>query len=116
MSRKLRLPPFGKSFSPVPRSGVQVAIGPEAWEFARTRFRTVMALPAGESPDSFKWPSDGGPALIYERGQFDDDQLKAMAAALLKAGAPSVVAIREALLDDHDPRVFFDPEMIESAA
>lgn len=116
MNVKLKLPPFGKSFSPISRIGVQVAIGPDAWAFARARQQLMMVLPAGESPDSFKWPSDGGPALIYERGQFDDDQLKAMAAALLKAGAPSVVAIREAALDDQDPRVFFDPEVIESAA
>ena len=38
-----------------------------------------------------------------------------MAKALILAGASSVVAIREALLND-DPRVFFDAEVIDVAA
>ncbi len=39
-----------------------------------------------------------------------------MAKALMLAGAPSVVAIREALLNKYDPRVFFDPESNDVAA
>jgi len=68
-----------------------------------------MVLPEDKEPSEFDWPSNGQPALIHERGNFDDERLDAMAKALLLAGAPSVVAIREALLDNGDPRVFFDP-------
>jgi hypothetical protein len=39
-----------------------------------------------------------------------------MAGALLEAGASSVVAIREALVNDHDPRKFFDAEVLDVAA
>jgi len=38
-----------------------------------------------------------------------------MAYALLIAGSPSVVAIREALLNEYDPRVFFDRGVIDVA-
>ena len=108
-----KLPPFGKSFQPVPRSGVRVAIGPTAWDFAKTHWHPIMVLPIECGPSDFRWPVDGRPALIHERGQFDDLTLEAMALALLIAGSPSVVAIREALLDHDDPRVFFDPGVID---
>jgi hypothetical protein len=39
-----------------------------------------------------------------------------MAEALLRAGASSVVAIREALLNGDDPRVFYDREVVDVAA
>jgi hypothetical protein len=39
-----------------------------------------------------------------------------MAGALLRAGAASVVAIREALLNDYDPLVYFDSEVAHAAA
>ena len=68
-----------------------------------------MVLPGGANPCEFRWPSDGQPALVYERGACDDKQLHAIAEALLQAGATSVVAIRETLIAEHDPRVFFDP-------
>ncbi len=111
----MRLPPFGKNFQPVPRSGVRVAVGPGAWDFVKTQPPT-MVLPDDANPDDFKWPSDGKPALIHERGDFNDDRLRVMAATLLYAGASSVVAIREALLGDYDPRKFFDAEVIDVAA
>ena len=75
-----------------------------------------MVLPDDANPDDFCWPSDGGPALIRERGAYDDNRLRAMARALLCAGASSVVVIREALLNEYDPRVFFDREVIDAAA
>jgi hypothetical protein len=75
-----------------------------------------MVLPDGEDPKQYRWPSDGKPALIHERGTYDDEQLESLATCLLRAGASSVVAIREALLDDYDPRVFFDKEVINVAA
>ena len=106
-----RLPPFGKQFQTIPVSGVRVAIGPSAWRFQKTHHCPILVLPEDAEPDDFQWPSDGKPALIHECGTFDDSQLQAMAGALLHAGASSVVAIREALLDEDDPRVFFDPEV-----
>ena len=111
-----RLAPFGKHFQPVPRNGVQVAIGPGAWAFQKRHGSPIMLLPDGANPDDFWWPSDGGPALIHERGEYDDNRLRAMAIALIRAGAFSVVAIREALLNDYDPRVYFDLEVNRAAA
>ena len=115
----MRLPPFGKQFQPVPPSGVRVAIGPGAWEFQQKHHMPIMVLPDDAVPEDFVWPSDGKPALIHERGEFNDDRLRAMARALLAAGSPSVVAIREALSslkNDDDPRVFFYSEMARAAA
>ena len=112
----MRLPPFAKQFQPVPRTGVQVAIGPGAWEFAKKHCHPIMVLSDEASPDDFQWPSDGRSALIYERGEYSDERLDSLAHALLKAGANSVVAIREALLDEYDPRVFYDKEMVRAAA
>lgn len=112
----MRLPPFGKQFDPVPMSGVGVAVGPGAWGFQRKHHVPIMVLPDDANPEDFGWPSDGKPALIHERGDYNDDRLRSMAEALLHAGASSVVAIREALLDDYDPRKFFDAEVIDVAA
>jgi hypothetical protein len=95
---------------------VQVAIGQGAWDFQKKHGSPIMVLPDDKSPEDFRWPSDGGPALIHERGIYDDNRLTAMAEALLRAGASSVVAIREALLTDYDSRVFFDAEVIDVAA
>jgi len=114
------LPPFGKQFQPVPRNGVQVAIGSGAWSFQNRHHSPIMVFPADANPNDFCWPSASQPALIHERGACDDDRLTAMAEALLRAGASSVVAIREALADPSDigsdPRVYFDPEVIDVAA
>lgn len=109
-----RLPPFGKQFIPVPTSGVRVALGPTAWDFQKHHSSAVMVLPDDDHPDSYRWPSDGRPALIFERGTYDDERLEALATVLLCAGAPSVVAIREALLSG-DPRLFFDAEVANAA-
>jgi len=108
--------PFGRQFQPVPPSGVRVCLGPTAWDFQKEHHVPIMVLPDDTNPDDFKWPSDGKPALIHERGAYDDNRLRAMAEALLIAGASSVVAIREALLNDSDPRKFFDAEVIDVAA
>ena len=112
----MRLPPFAKQFQPVPRSGVQVAIGLGAWGFQKKHNSPIMVLPDDANPENLTWPSDGGPALIHERGTYDDVRLRSMAEALLRSGASSVVAIREALLNDYDPRKFFDAEVLDVAA
>ena len=75
-----------------------------------------MVLPEDAQPGDFKWPSDGKSALIHERGDYNDARLDSLAHCLLKAGASSVVAIREALLNEYDPRVFFDAEVLDVAA
>ena len=112
----MTLPPYGKLFQPVPRSGVRVALGPGAWDFVKTQTQPTMVLPDDANADDFQWPSDGKPALIHERGDYNDERLDSLAHCLLKAGASSVVAIREALLDEYDPRVFYDQEVIRAAA
>ena len=112
----MRSPPFGKQFQPVPTSGVRVAIGPGAWAFQKKHRAPIMVLPDDADPEDFEWPSDGKPALIHERGTYDDNRLDRMAQSLLRAGASTVVAIREALLKDYDPRVFFYAEVICVAA
>ena len=112
----MRLPPNGQLFRPVPRSGVRVAFGPGAWDFVKTQTQPTMVLPDDANPDDFQWPSDGRPALIHERGDYNDERLDSLAHALLKAGASSVVAIREALLNEYDPRMFYDKEVIRAAA
>jgi len=109
------LPPYGKQFQPVPRNGVQVAIGPGAWEFKKRHGSPIMVLPDDANPNDFTWPSDGRPALIHERGACDDNRLYATAQALLRAGASSVVALREALLNMSDVRVYFDAEVARAA-
>ncbi len=110
------LPPFGKQFQPVPASGVRVAIGPGAWDFQKKHHVPIIVLPDDANLEDFGWSSDGKPALIHERGEYNDERLDSLAHALLMAGASSVVAIREALLDDFDPRVFYDKEVIRAAA
>ena len=111
--------PFGRQFQLVPPSGVRVAIGPSAWGKAKAHAFPIMVLPQDKTPNEYHWPSDGGPALIFECGEFNDDRLDSMAAALLRAGCPSAVAIREALSSlktNDDPRVFFYPEVTRAAA
>ena len=113
----MRSPPYGLKYLRAKSSaGIWVAIGPGAWRFAQVRTFPVMVLPEDNKPSDFDWPTNGQPALIHERGECNDKRLHAMAEALLLAGAPLVVAIREALLDEYDPRVFFDPVSQDVAA
>ena len=110
-----RLPAYGMSFQPIPASGVRVAFGPGAWDFAKNHQHPIMVLPDGEIPSSFTWPGDRKPALVYERGEANDERLRALAEALLIAGSTSVVALRESKIGG-DPRVFFDREGSDVAA
>ncbi len=106
MTTRKPLPPFGKHYLTNPRNGVHVAIGPSAWDFAKTRRYPVMVLPEGERPTDRRWPRTHGPALIWERGDYDIDLLTETARCLLQAGASSVVALRDADMGS-DPRTFF---------
>ena len=107
---KRRQPPYSQCFRSVPETGVRVAIGTDAWNFAKRHHVPIMVLPEGGAPSSYDWPGDGRPALIYERGECNDKLLDKMAYELLRAGASSVVAIRETLMKS-DPRVFYDREV-----
>ncbi len=109
-------PAYYKDYIENPRGGIRVALGPQAWEFAKKQYNPTMVLPEDEIPSDRDWPSDGQPALIYERGEYNDERLDSLAHALLKAGANSVVAIREALMGEYDPRVFYDKEVVRVAA
>lgn len=109
----MKLPPYGQQYlDRLPRAGVMVAIGPTAWNFAESDSRIIMALPYDEHPRDYRWPSHESGALIFERGQYDDDRLSAMARALLEAGSPFVLALREALKGKgQDCRAFFYPDI-----
>lgn len=108
----MRLPPYGKQFRTMPKSGIRVVIGGDAWDFAEKHAYPIMVLPEGEDPTSFSWPSRDGPALVYERGEADNRRLRALAEALLLAGSSSVVGLRQSKLGS-DPRIFFDPEVAD---
>ena len=106
------LPPFGKQFlAALPNSGLWVTLGPTAWTFARNRAFPVLVLPPEKEASEFRWIGHNGGALVVEVGAIDDNRLNALATELLAAGCPFVVAIRAALLDGYDPRVFFYPEV-----
>ncbi len=105
---KLPLPPYSKDyFDTRPRSGLQIAIGPNGWAFAKRDRRIILVLPFDEDPQDYYWPKSE-PAIVHERGMFDDNRLVAMAKTLLEAGAPFVVGLREAL---PRPDVYFYPEV-----
>ena len=116
MRKNKPLPPYGQQFIPVPESGVRVAVGRNAWSFAQQATHPIMVLPVGSNPACYRWPSDGNPALIHERGEMNDRLLEAVASELLKAGASSIVVLREALIDSHDCRVFYDAEVLYAVA
>ncbi len=104
------LPPYGAQYLAAPPSaGLCIAIGPDAWDYAKKKPFAVLVVPDDNQPSDYRWPSHPGGALIFERGIYDNHRLTAMATELLVAGSPFVVAIREALLDD-DPQTFFYAE------
>ena len=103
----VRLPPYGKVWllNP-PSAGVVVTLGPDAWPKAKAFAHECMVLPDECEPSEFRWPTNRQSALILETGPPNDARLQCMAEALIRAGAPSVVALRDSLMDS-DPRVFF---------
>jgi len=106
----MRLPPYGRAYAKQrPRSGIQVAIGPAAWDFAERRSTLTLVLPMGECPWDFRWPSADG-AIVHERGHYDDESLEELVRALLVAGNPFVLALREALMRS-DPCVWYYPKV-----
>lgn len=114
-----KLPPFGKRYlADPPAAGLCVAIGPDAWRYAKQKPFQVLVLPPENEPQDFRWPSHPGGAVVFEVGEFNDDRLEAMATELLKSGCPFVCAIREALVHvkDADPRHFFYPENVRVCA
>ena len=107
--RPRRLPPYGRQYLEDPPSeGFQVACGSDPWDIAKGKPFTVLVLPPGSKPSDYDWPTTSGPALIYETGPLDDDLLYELAKTLMLAGAPSVVAIRESLLQSPDCCLFFE--------
>ncbi len=99
-----KLPPFGREHLERGRQDCAfVAMGPGAWALARRRlqFYPVMVLPDDADPFDYRWPVTGRPVLLLEFGSFDTDRLERVALALLRAGAPIVTTIRDALLPNH---------------
>ena len=110
------LPPFAKRWlADPPSAGIVVAIGPGAWAKAIGRSHTCLVLPDVSDPFAFRWPSNNQPALILETGPPNDARLQRMAEALIRAGAPAVVALRDSAID-FDPRVFFEVGKSDVAA
>lgn len=105
---KKPLPPFAKRWlADPPSAGVVVTLGPDAWPKSKARPHVCMVLPDECDPSELRWPTNRQPALILETGPPNDARLQCMAEALIRAGAPSVVALRDSLMDS-DPRVFFE--------
>ena len=106
--RPRRLPPFGRQYlDNPPREGFQVACGSDPWKIAKGKPFPVVVLPPGSKPSDYEWPATSGPATIFETGPQDDALLHELAKTLMLAGAPSVVAIRESLLQSPDCCLFF---------
>ena len=112
------LPPYGKDYlDGLPGShSLEVVIGTNGWGFAKRRHKITLVLPYDEDPQNYRWPAHEYGALVYERGQYCDDRLSAMAKTLLEAGNPFVVAIREGLARPMRPDVYFYPEVKYVAA
>ena len=92
----MRLPPYGRQFLELrPSAGPWVAIGSEAWDFARLKPFPAMVLPPGDDPDSYDWPVAGEGVLLMECGEPDTETLERVALALLRAGAEFVRPIRQ---------------------
>ena len=111
----MRLPPYGRRFAVVPKSGIRVVFGSDAWDFAEDHAYPIMVLPGGEVPSSCTWPNSDGPALVFERGEANGERLAALAECLLLSGASSDVGLRQSKLHT-DPRVFFELEAADVAA
>ena len=108
--RPRRLPPFGRQYLDNPPSaGLWVAVGPRSWDIAVQKPFPVVVLPPGAQPADYEWPTTAGAALIFETGPCDDELLLELATMLMLVAAPSVVAIRESLLQSPDCCLFFEP-------
>lgn len=91
-----------------PTVGLWVITGPRAWQYANNKPFVCVVLPPGSRPAEFEWPATSGPAIIFETGSADDDLQQELATAIMLAGAPSVVAIRESMLCKPDACVFYE--------
>lgn len=112
-----RWPPYAKDFlaGPLP-AGLCIATGADAWQFAKCKPFPVLVLPADAEPSDFRWPSDPGGVVIFERGRADDGRLHALVSELLTAGSPFVVAIREAYLADDPRHIFYPGDNVDAVA
>lgn len=109
----VKLPPFGKQWlAEPPSAGLVVAFGADAWGFARSRAFPCLVLPDDEPASTFDWRAftgiKSGPALIHECGAGNEGLLDELARELMRAGAPTIVAIRHSRLHT-DSRVFYVP-------
>lgn len=89
---------------------VTVAIGPFARQVAKNWHKPIIVLRDNCDPATVIWPSSEYGALVHETGPANDVRLHKVAAALLRAGNRSVVALRHSLQNVRgaDPRIFFD--------
>ena len=96
-----RLPPYAKAVSDYVFLGrapnVFVFTGPNAWEFARQRLRShgagsVIVLPAGDDPATYRWPRIPNGALIDARSMKRSEAL-AIGRAVVSGGTPMVLVL-----------------------
>lgn len=95
----LKLPPFAKTL--IARQQYRnhpflavVCAGVEAWEHAQQWNRqpdySAVVLPAGQRPDSFKWPVKGLDCIIERSAGPDDSLIIDLVKALFLSGALTV--------------------------
>jgi len=101
-----RNPPYGRvqakriAAGDLPRNGVWVYCGADAWARAEASLRYpsrgTLVWPGAEPPDAFRWPVTGLDCLIlHESGEggLTADELRELAIELVRSGAALVVAV-----------------------
>ena len=89
-----RLPPYLRRHADRlrgdPSATVWIAVGCEAWRWARARERTHIAtlLPPDQDPGSFDWRlcAEHDPILLHRAGIADGDQVHGLIVALIRDG------------------------------
>ena len=96
MSARRKLPPFARAILdgrsgglPADHLNVHLMAGPRAWDRARRRAPPhVLALPPGESPESFDWGCAADLEITVQATEEpDEERLARLVVCLLRAGA-----------------------------
>lgn len=99
MSRR-RLPPYLRRHVDQLRkeasSSVWIAIGADAWQWARTRDRShhiAIVCPLGDDPAGYDWRPCAGhdPVLLVRAGPTEGEQVRALIEAVIRDGTDRVM-------------------------
>jgi hypothetical protein len=105
-----RLPPFGKTIRQHPQLAdlniIFVAIGRDAWGWAKSQQNPTLVLPDGENPCSYDWPVTGFPVVVVRTSEVEPDIERQLASQLFRLGATSVIAP-----SIYGPFTYFEPEV-----